>query len=287
MVAIAEQRLQVGDLEWFYREGNPLQNLGDRRPVVLLHGLVSQGYSWRGVMPALTAQGFRAIAPDWIGHGFSSRPEPRDFGYSQAAFATALGDFLDALDVGPIHLVVQGYLGMAGLLYGLQNPERIERLVIVNTPLGPTAKLPWKIRQMGLPLAGDMITQDPLLVDRTLEGGGPYRVDDGDLDVYRKPFLTTSAAGRALLATVRRLQLATVTAQLETGLASWQHPTLMVWGVEDPWLPVDLAETWATALPQGELAKLEQVGHYAQEDWAEKVSEVLVPFLRRTVDPRS
>jgi pimeloyl-ACP methyl ester carboxylesterase len=282
MVEIAEQRLQVGDLEWFYREATPLSNTRDRLPVVLLHGLVSQSYSWRGVMPALAEQGFWAIAPDWIGHGFSSRPEPRAFDYQPSTLAQALGDFLDSLSVQKCHLVVQGYLGLPGLLYGLEHPERIERLVIINTPLSPDAKLPWKVRQMGLPLAGDMITQDPLLVDRTLEGGGPYRVDDGDLDVYRKPFLTTSAAGRALLATVRNLQLAKTTTQVETGLKAWQQPTLLLWGIADPWLPVDLADVWAKALPQGELAQLAQVGHYAQEDWAEKVSETLLPFLRRT-----
>ncbi|MEB3269672.1 MAG: alpha/beta fold hydrolase [Leptolyngbya sp.] len=281
MVAIAEQRLQVGDLEWFYREAQPLSDSRDRLPVVLLHGLVSQSYSWRGVMPALAEQGFWAIAPDWIGHGFSSRPEPRAFDYRPATLAHALGEFLAALNLERIHLVVQGYLGLSGLLYGLAHPDHIERLVIVNTPLSPDAKLPWKIRQMGLPLAGDMITQDPLLVDRTLEGGGPYRVDDKDLDVYRKPFLTTSAAGRALLATVRNLQLAKTAAQVETGLQTWAQPTLLLWGVEDPWLSVGLAETWASTLPQGELAKLDQVGHYAQEDWAEKVSEALLPFLRR------
>ncbi|NER82013.1 MAG: alpha/beta fold hydrolase [Leptolyngbya sp. SIO1D8] len=280
-MAILEQRVQIEGLEWFYREAKPLNDSTDRLPVVFLHGLVTQSYSWRGIMPAVAEQGFWAIAPDWIGHGFSSRPEKREFAYTSAAFVDALASFLAALSVERMHLVVQGFLGTYGLLYALKHPDQIERLVIVNTPLAPDIKLPWSLQRMTWPLAGEMMTQDPLLVDRTLEGGGPYQVSDQDLDIYRKPFLTTSAAGRALLATLRNLNLADTTQEIADGLKHWQQTTLLIWGVADPWIPVALAETWAVALPHGELSKLEEVGHYAQEDWAEKVAEVIVPFLRR------
>ncbi|MDA0866879.1 MAG: alpha/beta fold hydrolase [Cyanobacteria bacterium] len=284
-MAIAEQRIPVGSLEWFYREATPLSGHSDQPPVVLLHGLVSQSYSWRGVMPTLAEQGLRAIAPDWIGHGFSTRAEPRDFAYTPQAFGDAFGAFLDALELERIHLVVQGFLGSHGLLYALANPDRIERLVIMNAPLSPAAKLPWKIRQMGLPLAGEVMTQDPLLVDRTLEGAGPYQIDDDDLDIYRRPFLQESVSGRALLATIRKLQLAQTTTAIAAGLKTWQQPTLLLWGIADPWLPVSLAETWIKDLPHGTLTPLEEVGHYGQEDWAEKVATEIAPFLRQTIAP--
>ena len=280
---IVEQRVTVDGLEWFYREIKPLRPDPARPPVVLLHGLVSQSYSWRNVMPSLAEQGFWAIAPDWIGHGFSSRPDKRDFSYAADAFVTGLDHFLSALELEQIHLVVQGYLGTYGLLFAVRHPDRIARLVAINTPSTPVAKLPGALQRMTLPLAGEMMTQDPLLVDRTLEGGGPYQVQDADLDVYRKPFLTTSAAGRSLLATLRNFKLTSTTQEIAAALPQWQAPTLLVWGTSDPWLPVSMAETCAAELPQGELVQLTEVGHYAQEDWAEKVTEVVVPFLRKTV----
>lgn len=280
-MAILERRVRVNNLEWFYREIEPTRATSDRLPVVFLHGLITQSYSWRDVMPKLAEQGFRAIAPDWIGHGFSGRPEQRDFSYTSDAFIDALEGFLAEISVERMHLVVQGFLGAYGLLYALQHSQQVERLVIVNAPLPPTTQLPWSFRRMGLPLVGEMMTQDPLLVDRALEGGGPYQVDALDLDVYRKPFLTTSAAGRALLATLRNFKLTDKTEEIANGLRQWQQTTLIVWGIADPWLPVELAETWAAELPNGNLSKLEQVGHYAQEDWAEKVAEVIVPFFRR------
>ena len=169
-----------------------------------------------------------------------------------------------------------------GLLYAAKHPGKIERLVILNTPLTSEAKLPFKISQMGIPLVGDMLTQDPILVDRTLEGGGPYEVGDDDLDVYRKPFLKSSDAGRSLLATVKQLDIKRVTAEIDKGFASWQVPTLIAWGTADKWLPTSLAEQFAKGLADVDVVKLEETGHYAQEDWSEKVSEVIVPFLRRT-----
>lgn len=274
-------KIQVGKLDWFYRDEQPPQESRDRPPVLLLHGLVSQSYSWRDVMPPLTKQGFRAIAPDWIGHGFSCFPEKRDFAYTTDAFVTALGDFLTALEIDKVHLVAQGFMGMYGVLFALRQPERVERLVIINMPLAPEVKLPGAIRRMTWPLAGEMMTQDPLLVDRTLEGGGPYQIDDTDLDIYRKPFLTTSSAGRSLLFTLRGFKLAEMAQEIADQLPQWSHMTQLIWGTADPWVPVARAESWAARLTLGELSKLDEVGHYAQEDWADKVSEVLIPFLRR------
>lgn len=279
-MAIAERTLEVKGLTWFYRE-TEAPAAPERLPVLLLHGLVSQSYSWRGVMPALAEQGFRAIAPDWLGHGFSEKPDRRNFAYSPADLVTALGDLVTALELPRLHLVAQGFLGSVGIQYALAHPDRVDRLVIINGPVSAAAKLPWKLRQLGLPLVGDMLTQDPLLVDRTLEGAGPYQIDDDDLDVYRRPFLKSSDVGRALLATVQRLDLPAVSQAIATGLATWDHPTLLLWGLKDPWLPLTLAQDCLASLPAGELQTLEEVGHYAQEDWPEKVAPALTAFLRQ------
>ena len=275
---LEECGIEVDGVNWFYREAKP-ERPREAPPVLLLHGLPSQSYSWRDVMPALAERGFRSLAPDWIGFGFSDTPNADRFAYTPTAFAQALDEFLDALEVECCSLVAQGFLGSVGIQYALQQRDRIERLAIINAPIAPNAKLPWKIKQLGLPLVGDVMTQDPLLVDRTLEGGGPYQVADKDLDVYRRPFLRSSAAGRSLLATIRNLQLPKVTAEISSGLAQWDRPTLIIWGENDPWLPLSMAQDAAKSLPNGQLVRLEQVGHYAQEDWHEKVSEALIPFL--------
>ncbi|HLP88458.1 MAG TPA: alpha/beta fold hydrolase [Nostocaceae cyanobacterium] len=278
-MSIQEQKITVDSLEWFYRETLP-PGQTDLLPVVFLHGLVSQSYSWRNIIPSIAKQGTRAIAPDWIGYGYSAKPEKRDFAYTPDAFITALEGFINALELKHFSLVVQGFLGSVGLQYALRHPEQIANIAILNTPISSTAKLPWKIQQMGLPLAGEMMTQDPLLVDRTLEGGSRYRIEDKDLDVYRRPFLKTSASGRSLLATIRNLQLTSITAEIETGFKQWQKPILIQWGMIDPWLSIDIAENFANSLPKAELIKLNNVGHYPQEHYHETILQDLLPFVR-------
>lgn len=278
-VAKGENWIKAGTWEWFYREAEPVGEA--RSPVVLLHGLVSQSYGYRHVLPALAEYGFRAIAPDWLGHGFSEQPDRRDFPYTPDAFIQALEDFLRALEISQCSLVVQGFLGTVGLQYALRHPDQIDRIAILNAPVTTASRLPRKIGQLGWPMLGDVMTQDPLLVDRTLEGGGGYRVEDRDLDIYRRPFLRSSDAGRALLTTVQRLQLKDITAEIETGFRSWEKPVLVAWGDRDPWLPMTIAESFTASLADGELVKLEEVGHYPQEDWHEKVNDALLTFLRR------
>ncbi|BDI14592.1 hypothetical protein ANSO36C_03940 [Nostoc cf. commune SO-36] len=279
-MSITEHKINVDSLEWFYRESLPIGR-SDLAPVLLLHGLVSQSYSWRHIIPALANQGTRAIAPDWIGYGFSAKPEKRDFAYTPDAFITALEGFIKALELEHFSLVVQGFLGSVGLQYALRHPEQIANLVILNTPISTAAKLPWKIKQMGLPLAGEVMTQDPLLVDRTLESGSRYRIEDKDLDIYRKPFLKSSSSGRSLLSSIRNLQLDSAMTEIQSGFKEWQQPILIQWGMIDPWLPVDIAETFANYAPNSELIKLNNVGHYPQEHYHEAILEDLLPFVRR------
>lgn len=181
-MAINEELIEVGVLKWYYREAKPIGR-SDRLPVVLLHGLPSQSFTWTEVMPALAEKGYPCIAPDWIGFGNSSKPDKKEFPYTPDAFIEAFAAFIQALQLEKFSLVVQGFLGSCGVQYALRHPQQIERLAILNAPISTAAKLPWKIQQLGLPLVGEMITQDPLLVDRTLEGGSGYGISDKDVDL--------------------------------------------------------------------------------------------------------
>jgi len=279
-VAISEELIEVGSLQWFYREANPVKD-SNQLPVLLLHGLPSQSFCWTGIMPDLAEKGFRAIAPDWIGSGFSGKPDKRQFAYTSDAFINGLADLLKTLAIDQCHLVVQGFLASVGLQYALRHSEQIDRLVILNTPISSDAKLPWSMQQWGLPFVGDMVTQDPLLIDRTLEGGSRYVIEDKYLDIYRKPFLKSSDVGRSLLMTIKRLEMKQSMAEIESGFRNWEKPVLIIWGMKDPWLPLTQAQQFASGLKNAEVVKLEEAGHYPQEHWPREISEVLLPFLRR------
>lgn len=275
-----EKKILVGNCEWFYRESIP-DNDTDKLPVLLLHGLPSQSYSWTVIMPELAGEGFRTIAPDWIGCGYSGKPSKQDFAYTPDAFLDALDGFIKSLELDKFYLVVQGFLGSVGLQYALRNKEKIERLVILNTPLSSTAKLPWKMQQLGLPIVGDMLTQDPLFIDRTLEKGSGFTIGEEDLNIYRGPYLRSSAAGRSVLYTVKNMQLKEATAEIETGFNGWQQPTLIIWGTADPWLDISGAKNLVSICENAQLIKLDKAGHYPQDHWSVDIASELVLFLRK------
>ncbi|MGF1540787.1 MAG: alpha/beta fold hydrolase [Pleurocapsa sp.] len=279
-VLITENKIEVSKLQWFYRA---TEVPSDKPPVLLLHGLPAHSYTWRGVMNCLADLGYRAIAPDWIGSGFSAKPDRRDFPYTPEAFLTALGDLIAALKLEKFYLIVQGFLGSVGIQYALEHPEQIERMVILNAPLTGDAKLPWVMKQLSLPFVGDMMTQDPLLVDRTLEKGSGFVVADRDLDVLRKPFLQSSSVGRALMMTLKQLQLKKTTAQIETGLSQWDKPTLILWGAADPWLDTTGVKQLETSRPNIETIELPEAKHYPQEHWYKEITEEIGQFFRRQV----
>ena len=277
---MTEHSLSVDSLEWFYQEIVPT-NQTDKSPVMLLHGLPSHSYTWREIMPILSEKGFRAIAPDWIGSGKSAKPDKRDFAYTPQAYLEALKSLIEALEIEKLSLVVQGFLASVGIQYAFTYPDQIDRLIILNTPLSPDVKLPWLMQQWAIPFMGDMVTQDPLLVDRTLEKGSGFVISEENLAVYRQPFLKSSSVGRALLSTTKNLKLTPSMTAIQQGFTTWEHPTLIIWGMSDPWLSSEVPQKLAANHDNVELVKLDEAKHYPQEHWVQEVSEPIVNFLRR------
>lgn len=275
---IQENKIKVSSLEWFYREGLPSEN-SDKTPVVLLHGLMSQSFCWLETMPILAEYGYRSIAPDWLGWGLSEKPDKRDFAYTPSAYLTAFKEFIEELKLEKISLVVQGFLATVGIQYALEYPDKIDKLIILNTPIYSTAKLPWQIAQCGFPLLGDMITQDPLMVDRTLEKGSGFVISDNNLAFYRKPIVTSSLAGRTLVTVVKKLNLQQVTTDIESGLKQWEKPCLIIWGKDDPWLDFEAVEALVKANKQLKLITIEEAKHYPQEHFSKEITPQLINFL--------
>ncbi len=244
MTQIESKTIEIQQQQWFYRQTHP-RNESTDTPVVLLHGLLAHSYSWRILLEDIAETGVTAYAPDWLGEGASGKPSTREFAYTPDAYIAALEQFLEALNISRFHLVVQGFVGSMGLQYAFRHPEQIERLVILNTPLSSSVRLPWLMRQWAFPLMGEMLTQDPLLVDRTLEKGSGYVISDQNLGMYRQPFLKNSQAGRSLVATIKNLNLPEAMKEIEAGWKEWDKPTQIIWGMGDPWLSADVPEALA------------------------------------------
>eukprot|EP00897_Mesotaenium_endlicherianum_P004528 jgi/Mesen1/4102/ME000216S03355 len=257
--------------------------------ILFLHGVPTQSYSFRLVMPQFSEKGYRCIAPDAIGFGLSEKPQPEyDYAYTEEAYHEQLDQLLDTLEVdAPFYLVVQGLvLGSYALSWALQHPERLIKLAVLNTQLSTKAIfLPSVFYQLRMPLVGEFVSQNAILAERFIEAGSPYVVESDDADVYRLPYLNSSDAGFALLATLRKYNPQVSASQFEAGFKpdKWTTPTHVAWGVNDKHLAQVNAEAFRLMNPEHiTTSMLEGAGHLPQEDWPEKVVDSLHAFFRRS-----
>ena len=92
MTEVREHSVTANSLDWHYARVDPVGETG-KPPVVCLHGIPAQSYTWNAVLPELADAGFCGIAPDWIGFGRSSKPEKRQFAYTPDAYLEELRHF--------------------------------------------------------------------------------------------------------------------------------------------------------------------------------------------------
>ncbi|WCJ40515.1 alpha/beta-Hydrolases superfamily protein [Euphorbia peplus] len=272
-----------GEFVWFVREtGSPKSRRGT---IVFLHGAPTQSFSYRVVMSQLSEAGFHCFAPDWIGFGFSDKPQPGyGFDYTEKEYHEELDRLLDVLGVeSPFYLVVQGFLvGSYGLTWALKNKSKIAKIAILNSPVTVSSPVPGLFQQLRIPLFGEFTSQNAIMAERFIEAGSPYVLKTDKADVYRLPYLSSSGPGFAILEAARKINFRDTLSQIADGFASgrWDIPTLVAWGIADKYLPQSLAEEFQKGNPDNvKLNLIEGAGHMPQEDWPEKVVTALRVFF--------
>lgn len=237
---------------------------GATPPIVWLHGVPTSGDDWE---PFLARAG--GYAPDLPGFGRSSKRGDGDF--TLDGYARFTGAFADALGLERFSLVVHDW-GGAGLAWAAANPERIEKLVVIDAvPLlagyrwHRMARL-WRTRGVGEVIVGAMTG---FALRRALPRGvGSVAAEHFDQGTQRAILrLYRSAPPEALAAHEERLA------------ALKDVPTLVVWGKEDPYIAPKYAKRYADALGGATVRVLSGAGHWPWIDDADLYGEV-VSFLR-------
>ncbi|GLT77735.1 hypothetical protein SLA2020_492950 [Shorea laevis] len=273
-----------GDVfRWFCVEsGN-----ADNPMVILIHGLPSQAYSYRKVLPVLS-KNYHAIAFDWLGFGFSDKPQPGyGFDYRLDEYASSLESFISEVATDKISLVVQGYFSPIVVKYASSHQEKINDLMLLNPPLtAKHANLPSALSAFSNFLLGEIFSQDPLRAsDKTLTSCGPYKMKEEDAMVYRRPYLTSGSSGFALSAISRAMkkELKPYVEQMKMILTdnNWKVRTTICWGQRDRWLSYDEVEDFCKA-SNHKLIELPKAGHHVQEDCGEELGGIISGVISRT-----
>jgi pimeloyl-ACP methyl ester carboxylesterase len=243
---------------------------------------------WRGCVAPLAAAGRRVIALDLPGFGNSAKPAPgAGFDYSLDAYAASLERVLFGalkLPRGSANLSLVGHGVLGGTLAALLTSRcgaDVRRLALLNAPLtaAAAAEVPQPLRFLTNPLLGPITAQNPLaLIGTPLQSGGPFVVDGDDTAAYIAPALADSGAGWAAIAVAKGLRRdgAARTAEAVGALGARGADVALIWGVEDRWLG---AAPPQEALPGARRLLLEGCGHFAAEDWADKVAHALLQVV--------
>lgn len=261
----------------------------DGPTVVLLHGEPTYSRLWRDVMPPLADAGLRAVAPDLVGFGRSDKPTELDW-YTFAHLTTALDAHLQVLAPEPFTLVVHDWGGVLGLPWAVENPARVERLVILDTGLyspGGFASDTWQAFR-------DFVERTPELPIGFLVNSATYReLSEEEQAAYEAPFpdAASQAGARALPLLVPRADDdpgATRLSWAREELARWHAPTLVLWGGADAILPISIGESFARAIPDcGDVEVIEDAGHFLQEDAGASIGTRIARFVSETAPGRA
>jgi haloalkane dehalogenase len=288
IVATPEQAL--GELPDFpfqsaFREwdGMRLAHLdeGAGSPVVFVHGEPSWSFLWRKVIPPVRDAGFRCIAPDLPGFGRSDKPT--DIGwYSYDRHTAALTSLVDELDLSDATVVVHDWGGPIGLRAAVERPDRVARLVIMDTGLftgHQRMSEAWMAFRNFVERTEDLPVS--LLVRRACH------TDPGDevAAAYDAPFPSqeSKAGARAF---PLMLPLSPDAPGAEAGqrvleaLRQDHRPTLMLWADSDPVLSLETGQRFAQAIGRQSPEVISGAGHFLQEDHGAEIGRRIADWLR-------
>lgn len=258
------------------------QEAGDRNApaLVLIHGFASSTLVWSKVFLRLAEAGYRVIAVDMLGYGYSAKPKNGE--YTIAGQAKLLTRLLDALKIPRAVFVGSSYGGAVAATCALDYPERVEKLVLVGT-VNNNRPLAFKLmRVFGSPVVGDVVS--PLLIgSRRLLRHRMKRVydrhawvmDERRVDARHLP-LRAAGTQRAIINTVRRWDAERISrdAHLIT------QPTLLLWGENDRDIPLSDGERLHAEIPGSRLIVFVNCGHLPHEEYPEAFTDVVIDFCK-------
>jgi haloalkane dehalogenase len=254
---------------------------GEGEPVLCLHGEPTWSFLYRKMIPALAAVG-RVVAPDYFGFGRSDKPTAEGW-YTFDRHCESITRLVDELDLRGLTLVVQDWGGPIGLRLAVEQPERVERLVILNTGIGggrPPSESWLRFREVVRTAGGDF---QPGRLIRTAAVRG---LADEVAAAYDAPFPTAESKAGVLafpeqVPTEAEHPNTAPLIAIREALASWEKPALVLFGDSDPIFRPEVAEAIARWIPGALPAELvQEAGHFVQEDAGEQVARRIVELLR-------
>jgi len=263
---VAHKQVEVFGQKIHYLEA------GTGPTVILLHGLGGDTSNWAATVPALASR-FHVFVPDQIGFGQSDKPQ---INYRVATLVDFLDGFYKKVGVTKASLVGNSLGGWTAAAFTLAHPEKVERLVLVDSA-GYSPE-----RTGGVKLSREMLLA---LNPSTLAGTKQIM----GLVFYNKQMINDQMAEQMYAAKLRRGDGYTINQFIDSILRGEDYldgkvsaikaPTLILWGREDALTPLAIGQAFAQDIAGSETKIIDRCGHVPQIECAAPFNETLIKFL--------
>jgi len=264
-----------------------VEDTGQGKPVVLIHGLGTNSYTWHRIAPRL-AESHRVISIDLKGFGASEKP--LEGPYTVRAQADLVREVIDRKGLRDVTLVGHSYGGGIALLLALDDAkadsQRVSRLLLLDSIAYPQST-PLFFDLIQLPVIGDLsvsVVPPDVQIEQALRLA--YEQEDAvtaeAISRYAAPLATTGGK-HAVVETIRHI----VPENIETIARQYPDitvPTLIVWCDKDRVVPIDLGRRLARNMPRASLRIVRGCGHAPQEEKPDETLQVIKAHLRGAYD---
>ncbi len=257
---------------------------GEGPTLLFVHGTPSWSFDYRHLIRHLSSK-FRCIAIDLMGFGLSDKPKNYDYG--TAKHVQVLTQFIAYLELSDLHLVLHDFGGVIGMAYAIDRPKQIKSITMFNSWLWDASEepefqqsakilrsplLPFMYLRLNfsprflLPKSFHDRTKLPKKVHQHYTKVFPKASERQGPLAFAKSILNDQSWFGSLWEKVHQLA---------------DKPILFVWGMQDPFVLPKYLERYASAFPKAQIHKLEDCGHFPQEEKKEEVVACVSRFLQQ------
>jgi pimeloyl-ACP methyl ester carboxylesterase len=259
------------------------QEFGDAAnpPIVLIHGYTASVFVWHKVAPLLAEAGFRVVAMDLVGFGYSEKP--RWFEYTIAAQARMVSGLMQRLGIGRATVIGSSYGGAVAMTLALDYRASVEKLVLIDGVCNDEVLRHPILRLVSVPVVGEALA--PFLVDSrlllkrrmrsTLSSSNYDLITKDRIESVMRP-LRAADAHHSLLATSRNWRAC----RLEQDAGLIEQQTLLIWGEDDSVVGIHNGHSLHDKILHSRFVVLRNCGHVPAEEKSEIVTELVTEFTR-------
>ena len=263
------------------------QDFGEKdAPVLLLiHGYGASTYTWHLIAPELAEKGFRVIAPDLVGFGFSGKPRQAEYTIDSQAWM--IHRLMDVLGIGRATLIGSSYGGGVAAQVALNDWERVEKLVLVGAVSNNYVKSLLLTKLSAVPLLGEVMT--PILAEsksylkarltRTFAAENHHLITEERMKSVSRPMFSAGMQ-HALLTTLRNWDAD----QIEKNAHRIEQPTLLIWGEGDQTIPLENGRKLHSLLPNSRLVVFKNSNHLTHEEYPHEFIDLVTEFAHQKVE---